>query len=59
MRVLVTGAGGQLGREVVRVFEGGGRVVGLARAALNVADRESVHKAVVAFRPELVGAVHR
>ena len=54
MTVLVTGAGGQLGREVVRVFEGGGRVVGLARAALNVADRESVHKAVVAFRPELV-----
>jgi len=54
VRVLVTGAGGQLGREVVRVFADDGPVVGLARRVLNVADRAAVHKAVLMVRPDIV-----
>ena len=54
MTVLVTGAGGRLGREVVRVFAEDGQVVGLPRAALNVADQKAVHEAVAALRPGVV-----
>jgi dTDP-4-dehydrorhamnose reductase len=54
VRVLVTGAGGQLGREVVRVFADSGPVVGLARAALDVTDREAVHAAIGSCRPSVV-----
>ncbi|MBC8483985.1 MAG: sugar nucleotide-binding protein, partial [Actinobacteria bacterium] len=54
MSVLVTGAGGQLGREVVRVFADSGPVVGLARAALDVTDREAVHAAIGSCRPSVV-----
>ncbi len=54
MSVLVTGAGGQLGREVVRVFADDGPVVGLARRVLNVADRDAVHRAVSTVRPDIV-----
>ena len=54
MSVLVTGAGGHLGREVVRAFADDGPVVGLARRVLNVADRDAVHKAVSAVRPDIV-----
>jgi dTDP-4-dehydrorhamnose reductase len=52
--VLVTGAGGHLGREVVRAFADDGPVVGLARRVLNVADRDAVHRAVSAVRPDIV-----
>ena len=54
MSVLVTGAGGHLGREVVRAFADDGPVVGLARRVLNVADRDAVHRAVSAVRPDIV-----
>ena len=54
MTVLVTGAGGRLGREVVRVFAEDGQVVGLPRAALNVADQKAVHEAVAELRPLVV-----
>jgi dTDP-4-dehydrorhamnose reductase len=54
VRVLVTGAAGHLGREVVRAFADDGPVVGLARRALNVADRDAVHRAVLAVRPDIV-----
>ena len=54
MRVLVTGAAGRLGREVVRAFTDDGPVFGLSRVALNVADRNAVHAAVGSCRPSLV-----
>ncbi len=52
MTVLVTGAGGQLGRAALRVL--GERGVGLDRAALDVTDAEAVAAAVAAHRPELI-----
>ena len=55
MRVLVTGAGGQLGREVCEACElAGDSVIGCARADLDVADRESVLQVVAAAAPDVV-----
>jgi len=54
MTVLVVGAAGQLGREVVRVAGTVGGVVGLDRAALDVTDADAVRAAVVAHRPSVV-----
>ena len=57
MKFLVTGAAGQLGRELVRVFASGlpvGDVAGLSRADLDVTDRPAVHDAVTGFRPDVV-----
>ena len=51
---LVTGAGGQLGRSTVRAFMNFDKVVGLARADLDVTDRDGVHAAVAAHRPSVV-----
>jgi dTDP-4-dehydrorhamnose reductase len=55
MRLLVTGAGGQLGRELTRCCEAAGDdVVGLDRARLDVGDRAAVAHAVHLHRPEVV-----
>jgi len=54
VRVLVTGAAGRLGREVVRAFADDGPVFGLSRIALNVADRKAVHAAIASCTPSLV-----
>jgi len=54
MTVLVVGAAGQLGREVVRMADATGGVVGLDRAALDVTDADAVRIAVVAHRPSVV-----
>ncbi|HEX4806492.1 MAG TPA: dTDP-4-dehydrorhamnose reductase [Conexibacter sp.] len=55
MRILVTGAGGMLGQDVVSAArEAGDEVVGLARAELDVADREAVERAVAEARPDAV-----
>ena len=51
-RVLVTGGGGQLGRELALLL--GADAVALARAELDVADEQSVERAFVLHRPELV-----
>ncbi|MBO0894804.1 MAG: dTDP-4-dehydrorhamnose reductase [Acidimicrobiales bacterium] len=60
MRVLVTGAGGQLGQELVAVLsaDGGGargaEVVGADRTRLDVTDRAAVHEVLASLRPEVV-----
>lgn len=55
MRVLVTGAGGQLGIDVVRVSEAAGDdVVAAHHRDLDVSDRDAVFGAVSALRPDVV-----
>lgn len=55
MRVLVTGAGGQLGTDVVAVCTAAGdQVVAVDRAALDVTDRDEVLAAVTSVRPDAV-----
>ena len=55
MRVVVTGAGGMLGRDVVTVFkERRHDVVALTRAGLDVTDRERVRQEIGRLGPELV-----
>jgi dTDP-4-dehydrorhamnose reductase len=51
-RVLVTGGGGQLGREFALLL--GAEAAGLGRDQLDVADERSVQRAFAAHRPELV-----
>jgi dTDP-4-dehydrorhamnose reductase len=52
-RVLVTGAGGQIGREVVRAFAGDD-VIAADHATLDVSDREAVLQAITSTTPDTV-----
>ena len=55
MRVLVSGAAGQLGRDVVTVCEAAGDdVLAADRATIDVADRDSVFGAVTTWRPDVL-----
>jgi dTDP-4-dehydrorhamnose reductase len=55
MRVLITGAGGQVGTELVDVFNAGGHVVaGFDHASLDITDRDSVRAAVMEFHPDAI-----
>lgn len=55
MRVLVTGAGGQLGWDVVRLFEAvGHEVLPSDRASLDITDYEMCLKHVQDFKPDAV-----
>ena len=55
MRVLVTGAGGQLGLELAEVLPGRGHeTVALSRAELDIADPDAVEDAVKGYSPDLV-----
>src|SRR5437660_898506 len=55
MRLLVTGAAGMLGRDVVEVARGAGHdVAGLSRAELDVVDAAAVERVVAELRPEAV-----
>lgn len=54
MRVLVTGARGQLGRELVATLAGSWEVTGLDRARLDVGDRDAVLVALGALQPDVV-----
>ena len=53
MRVLLTGAGGQLGRELLDAFEPH-TVLGATHKELDVADRDAVMQACATFRPDAV-----
>ena len=52
MKVLITGAGGQVGREAVAIF--GDDAVGLDHAALDVTDSVAVRAAIDAHRPDAI-----
>jgi dTDP-4-dehydrorhamnose reductase len=55
MRLLVTGAAGMLGRDVVAAAgDAGHEVVALARADLDITDADAVRSAVLAARPDAV-----
>ena len=53
MRVVVTGAGGQLGHDLVEAFDGH-EVVAVDRARLDVTDRDAVLQLLGAVRPDAV-----
>ena len=52
-RLLVTGAGGQIGREVVEVCAGD-NVVAADHATLDVADRDAVLQAITSVAPDVI-----
>lgn len=55
MRILVTGAEGQLGRDVTRVCaEAGDEVIAAGRDRLDITDRAGVHAAIAETRPDAV-----
>jgi dTDP-4-dehydrorhamnose reductase len=53
MRVLVTGAAGQVGREVVAAFDGHD-VIAADRDALDVGDRDATVGAITALHPDVI-----
>ncbi len=55
MRVLITGAGGQLGLDLVRTCtEAGDEVIACDRARLDLTDRDAVYQAITATGPDAV-----
>jgi dTDP-4-dehydrorhamnose reductase len=54
MRILVTGARGQLGAALVHECRGAHEVIGLGRAELDVTDDEAVAAAVARARPDAI-----
>jgi dTDP-4-dehydrorhamnose reductase len=55
MRLLITGAGGQLGIDLVRCCESAGDdVVATSHTELDISDRDAVHGAVSMLRPDAV-----
>ncbi|MFX1802665.1 dTDP-4-dehydrorhamnose reductase [Paraburkholderia sp. A1RO-5] len=52
--ILVTGVNGQVGFELLRSLQGLGRVVGLDRAALDLADLDRVREVVRATKPSII-----
>ncbi len=52
--ILVTGVNGQVGYELLRSLQGLGRVVGLNRAAMDLADLDQVRKVVREAQPTLI-----
>ena len=54
MKALVTGAAGQLGLEISRVFAQDGEVVALPRDRLDICDHEAVLQVAIETRPDVI-----
>ena len=54
MKALVTGAAGQLGLEISRVFAQDGEVVAFPRARLDICDHEAVRQVTRETRPDVI-----
>jgi dTDP-4-dehydrorhamnose reductase len=56
LRVLVTGAGGGLGQDVVRVFDGDRHheVIAATRRELDLTDRDSIFRAITSAEPDAI-----
>ena len=55
MKVIVTGAKGQLGREIVELADStDDEVIGLDSATLDITDRDAVHTAIAELRPDVL-----
>ena len=53
-RILVTGKSGQVGFELLRSLAGLGQVIALGRDQMDLADPDSIRRAVRATRPHLI-----
>lgn len=55
MRILITGAGGQVGRELVSVFQTAGHVVaGFDHATLDITNRDAMRSTLTEFHPDAI-----
>ena len=54
MRVLVTGARGQVGHELLRLAPQGFEVIGLGSAELDISDADAIHREVERLQPQLI-----
>jgi len=54
VKVLITGAGGQLGRALIALAPAGAAVSGVSHQQLDIADAAAVHSTLHEFRPDVV-----
>ena len=55
MRILITGAGGQLGRDLqIHCEAQGDEVIAGTHATLDVGDRDAVYQAITGLQPDVV-----
>jgi dTDP-4-dehydrorhamnose reductase len=54
VKIVVTGAGGMLGRELVKILSERHQVIGLSHAELDILDLEGTKKTIYKIKPELV-----
>ncbi|GAK43443.1 spore coat polysaccharide biosynthesis protein SpsK [Paenibacillus sp. TCA20] len=55
MRILVSGAGGQLGKDVVAIFsQAGHEVMGCERNDLDITDQEQCNQVIGSFKPDAI-----
>ncbi|MBG9588619.1 dTDP-4-dehydrorhamnose reductase [Cytobacillus firmus] len=54
MKILITGANGQLGKHLVRAFEQSHTVIGLGRTELDVTNKEKVNTVISQLKPDII-----